>query len=303
MPGDNSTPLNTKAQHFIPRFYLKGFTDRNGEVWVCEKFKPIRKSRPKEEAHRPDYYTDTADGKRNETAENALKRVESVAAPIIVTLANPQYTFTPEREAAVMVFVASMFVRVPAWRDYLDQKAAEVRKDALLKYAQDKEKFYKMCDSFEAEKGKPLGVDREGLRQEYLKGYWEVRQTSRGFNLASMFQTGISAIRELGDFGSEVLYAPPGSHFVTSDSPVSTIHHPPGGRYSNLGVGFGWPGVEVYFPLNKKACLRMQRGIGQLKKHVDARRVAYTNKITMATATCHLFLSWLSVKWRSGVLR
>ena len=26
-------------------------------------------------------------------------------------------------------------------------------------------------------------------------------------------------------------------------------------------MGFGWPGVEVYFPLNKRTCLRLKKGI------------------------------------------
>jgi Protein of unknown function (DUF4238) len=56
-----------KAQHYIPKFYLKGFTDKQGKLWVCEKFKPVRDSKPKLEAHRPDYYTHADWGERDET--------------------------------------------------------------------------------------------------------------------------------------------------------------------------------------------------------------------------------------------
>src|SRR5580692_8930814 len=77
-----------KAQHYIPKFYLKGFTDKQGRLWVCERFKGIRASKPKKEAHRPDYYTVSEEGQRNETAEDILKDVESRAAPIICKLAN-----------------------------------------------------------------------------------------------------------------------------------------------------------------------------------------------------------------------
>src|SRR6266446_8672967 len=69
-----------KAQHYIPNFYLKGFTDRQKRLWVCERFKPIRNSKPKDEANRPDYYTLAEQGRRNETAEDLLKQVESRAA-------------------------------------------------------------------------------------------------------------------------------------------------------------------------------------------------------------------------------
>jgi hypothetical protein len=66
--------MNSKAQHYIPKFYLKGFTDKQGALWVCERFKPMRKSKPKEEAHRPDYYTHADLGERDEKAESILGR-------------------------------------------------------------------------------------------------------------------------------------------------------------------------------------------------------------------------------------
>ena len=70
-------PAEPKAQHYIPNFYLKGFTDKAGTLWVYEKFNPMRASTPKKEAHRPDYYTHEENGQRDETAENMLKVIES----------------------------------------------------------------------------------------------------------------------------------------------------------------------------------------------------------------------------------
>jgi hypothetical protein len=67
----------SKAQHYVPNFYLKGFTDRNGSLWVYEKSQPPRQSKPKHEAHRPDYYTHTDTGERDESIEDLLEKVES----------------------------------------------------------------------------------------------------------------------------------------------------------------------------------------------------------------------------------
>ena len=75
--------MDAKAQHYIPKFYLKGFTNKQGCLWVCEKFTPIRESTPTCEAHRPDYYTHDENGERDETAENILQEIESRAAPVI----------------------------------------------------------------------------------------------------------------------------------------------------------------------------------------------------------------------------
>jgi hypothetical protein len=138
-----------KAQHYIPKFYLKGFTDKQGALWVYEKFKPLRKSKPKHEAHRPDYYTHAEDGERDETAEDVLKKVESQVAPIILKLANPQYMLTPKTAGNLVLFVAFMFARVPSWREYLDKITAEIARTKHLSTARDKQKFYKLCADME----------------------------------------------------------------------------------------------------------------------------------------------------------
>lgn len=42
--------------HYVPKFYLKGFTGRNGVLSVHERHKPPRASKPKDEANRENYY-------------------------------------------------------------------------------------------------------------------------------------------------------------------------------------------------------------------------------------------------------
>jgi hypothetical protein len=45
---------DAKAAHYVPKFYLKGFTGANRVLWVYEKFKAPRASKPKDEGHLPD---------------------------------------------------------------------------------------------------------------------------------------------------------------------------------------------------------------------------------------------------------
>jgi hypothetical protein len=66
-----STAVEPKAQHYIPNFYLDGFTDTSRVLWVYEKFKPLRASKPKNEAHKPDYYTHVEQGERDENVWSA----------------------------------------------------------------------------------------------------------------------------------------------------------------------------------------------------------------------------------------
>jgi hypothetical protein len=196
-----ATPASEpKAQHYIPKFYLKGFTDHQKRLWVCERFKPIRDSKPKDEAQRPDYYTLAEQGHRNETAEDILKQVESKAAPIICKLANPQYVLTPENATHVMMFVAFMFARVPSWRENLGNLAAQLAKKKLLEAANDKEQFHRTCLEAEKEKGESLGVDFEELRQATLNDGFDIKQ-STAHNLGSMCLSALSIAKQLAEMG------------------------------------------------------------------------------------------------------
>lgn len=279
-----------KDQHYIPKFYLKGFTDKEGVLWVCERFKPIRASKPRLEAHRPDYYSHTEKGDRDETAENKLEEIESRVAPIIRKLANPKYVLTPENAGHLVIFVGFMFARVPSWRENLDRIAAQLTRETQLQLAQDEQKFHQLCADVERSTGKSLTVEAEELRQFILKGDYELVQKSMAFNLTAMFVTALSAIRELETYGMQVFHAPEGRFFLTSDSPVYTIRPDAKGQ-ATLGMGFGWPDVEVYFPLNKRACLRMRRGIQAGGRIAEEGRVKEINDLIMATASRYLYSS------------
>lgn len=277
-----------KAQHYIPKFYLKGFTDKVGALWVCEKFKPIRKSTPKKEAHRPDYYTHSEAGQRDETAEDVLKGTECRAAPIIKKLANPQYLLTPSNACNLIVFVAFMFARVPSWREYLDTIIEKLIKQNHQNVASDKEKFQNLWTEFERTQEKPLATDGESIRQYLLKGQFDLEQTSTAFNLGAMFVSARRIDEILQGFGYEALFAPEQKFFMTSDCPVYTLK-PDGKRYATIGAGFDWPDIEVYFPLNKRACLHLKRGLRPRGRFIVAGNVDEINGVIMATATKYLY--------------
>ncbi len=281
---------SAKDQHYIPKFYLKGFTDREHQLWVFEKFKPMRASKPKQEAHRPDYYTHSEEGQRDETAENILKEAESRVAPIIHKLGSPQYVLTPENAGHLIVFVAFMFARVPCWREHLDNMAADVVRKAQIRIANDKERFHKSVEDFEKSAGRSVGMDYEELRQFILKGDYEIAQKSVGFNLGVMLECAFHVMDVLRNFGYQRLYAPEGMYFLTSDSPVFTIQ-PDGKGHAMVGMGFRWPGVEAYFPLNKRACLRLTKGIQPSMVILKERNIEQINRLTMATATRYLYSS------------
>lgn len=274
--------------HYVPRFYLKGFTE-NKKLWVYEQRQKPRESKPKDEAHRPDFYSLDADetGKRDNAAEKQLARIESLAAPIVRKLITPQYVLTPEKASDLVVFVAFTFVRTPVWREQLDRVAVKVKREHDSKLAQDKERFYETLREVDTEKIM-TEVDYEKLRQMFLGGEYEVRQKSAGFNLWAMFTSGLQVVKELAEFRYQAHYAPPGKEFIASDNPVYTVGPDTEGSMV-VGTGFGWPNVRVYFPLNKRACFYMRRGIQPRAVLATPQFVEQVNYLTMLTATRYLY--------------
>jgi hypothetical protein len=69
-----STAVEPKAQHYIPNFYLNGFTDTSRVLWVYEKFKPLRASKPKNEATSPTITPLRASKPKNEATSPTITR-------------------------------------------------------------------------------------------------------------------------------------------------------------------------------------------------------------------------------------
>jgi Protein of unknown function (DUF4238) len=285
------TPLldDSRSAHYISECYLKGFMDVNRVLWVYEKFKAPKASKPKDEAQLPDYYSHSEDGPRNDKAEALLGKIESRAAPVLRKLSEPTCVPTLKEMEQIYLFTVAMLVRVPSFRRHLDSIAVNTYREMELRIARDKERFYQVCAEVEADVGKPMNTDYETFRQQVLNDKWEYVQTSNAFNLHAMFVSARSASRCLIEYDYQILYAPKGDFFVTSDSPVFTLQHD-GPRHAVMGMGLGHPNVQVYMPLNKRAFLKLGRNLRSTKTiQIPTGHVAELNRLTMNNATICLY--------------
>jgi hypothetical protein len=111
------------------------------------------------------------------------------------------------------------------------------------------------------------------------------------YNLGAMFDSALNVANTLREFGYELLYAPAGKSFLTSDSPVFTLV-PEGNRQATIGMGFGWPKVLVHFPLNKRVCLRLSRAVSEPDSFETSEHdLEQIKRITMANANRFLYSS------------
>jgi hypothetical protein len=119
------------------------------------------------------------------------------------------------------LFTAVMFARVPSWRRHLDTIAVNSYREMELRIARTKERFDQVCAEVEARVSRPMKTNYETLRQRVLNDKREFVQTSNAFNLNAMFVSARSVARRLVEYDYQILYAPKGEFFVTSDSRFS----------------------------------------------------------------------------------
>jgi hypothetical protein len=101
----------TRKEHIVPRFLLAQFTDANGRLWVFEKGKPPRQSRPEVECAERDFYEYELDGVHTDNKyEEWLGGIESDAKSVLHLILNSQ-PLRPSDRVVFASFAASFFVR------------------------------------------------------------------------------------------------------------------------------------------------------------------------------------------------
>jgi hypothetical protein len=137
-----------RKHHYLPQFYIGGFTNENNEVFVLNrKDKKIHKQGKNGTFHIPYFYTvdfskykkrseyetqklrrlygienvDTSNVKEYpDMIEDLLSESENEAAPIIRKLLSKQNISTDDR-MELCTFMAFMYVRTPQFRDWITE--------------------------------------------------------------------------------------------------------------------------------------------------------------------------------------
>ena len=244
-----------KKHHYIPVFYLNGFTDANGCVWAYKKDdSKVLESTPEGIAYSNDYFSFiTPNGnKDSETIENIMADLEAVCAPVIKKILsfetisdNDRYTFC--------AFVAMMMLRSPNFRNNVETTYADMTKHLGVFSASNKTCFESMIERCAQETGTDFGTPEqiEKLRQSMLKmdEHYKIKtnpqvslKTSLGF---------------LKDFPKRFymmkwifLKATDDHKYLTGDNPFYYCD-PTHDKRTFYGVGLATKKVEITLPLSK----------------------------------------------------
>lgn len=159
-----------RAHHYLPVFYLRGFTSESpkkdiGFLWVYEKGKPPRRSKPENEAHERDFYS------HNRT-ERLLSKIESVVAPFFRAVEDGYSEFHPDDWEGITCFMALTWLRGPTGRDFVNGLYEWATESAAKQLAENAEEFAKFYQRFLESSGTNTNLSAEEMRTSILSNNW-----------------------------------------------------------------------------------------------------------------------------------
>ena len=281
-----------RRHHYIPVFYLNGFTGSDECLYVYNKDnKPVFKSSPEGIAYEIDYFSfSTSEGvKDSETIENNISELEGQFAPVINKISRHDELSVDDR-ILFSIFVASMMIRVPNMRNNIMKSTGEMLKHVSVFMASHKERFERMMEGYEKNVGEQIDMNVEELRQ--------FMRNPNNYNVifSKEYATAIalSLLEKLANTFFQMkwqfLEATDDYKYMTGDSPLQYID-PRHDLHSFRGVGIASsPNIEVSLPLSKNICAfgtwKHREGYGQAKnqhvKHLNKRTVAASVKFVFA---------------------
>lgn len=244
-----------KRQHYVPRFLLRRFAidpaDKKSYLYRLEKStgRPLRVNPVNEVVIGRYYRIVLDDGTVIDAADEALDRIEAMAADVVPKVADAGYVVSSEHVYILMLFIASLKNRTPQMRESLretDEQAAELAMEQTLA---DRERYH---ERFGTERPvEEIEAERLKLLAELSEGRIGI-ESSPDREVALMFMALEEVTNTLyKDLSIRCIRAPTTSKaaFVLSDHPVA--HYEPNPKTPESGAGFiSSPNSQTWVPLD-----------------------------------------------------
>lgn len=254
---------NTKyprRHHFIPKFYLSGFTlsgEEDDYLCVLDMDSAKQwKDKPRNLAYQRDFYRVELPGVKPDIIESAFSNIESQASQVIRNIVKSEALPAKETEDFIILinFVALITARVPRVRSVFSVPLEEISKFALRLMlatperwesttAKMKQNGYEIDDKIAYEQMKNF-IERDDYRIEVNK-MWHIK------NVLDIVDILIPLL--MARNWSLLIVKPEDAFFICSDSPESLMWTKPMPAFWD--PGFGLPDTELVMPLNKKQAL------------------------------------------------
>lgn len=274
-------PLLTgpKRQHFLPEFYLKGFT-KDGMIAVFDReLNEIRVQQPKNTGVIGHFYTiEDTEGRKRFELEQLLQEYEDKAIPVIRKLTAKEGINADER-TDLAIFVALAAFRTPDIVDSLKAFNSDLIGDMVKGIFADvedvKERMRRKADAssteeeLEAEAHELVEYAQSGQYEVTTNHMWAVSMAMKmAFNIAPILAGRDWAVVHRDNEKKS---------FVTTDASVLLTTVAPREK-SFWGIGFGNTDALVLFPLTGSCILAMYGSHGDLQhKMAGAEQIRHIN--------------------------
>lgn len=264
-----------KRQHFLPEFYLKGFT-KNGMLAVYDRqSNSVGVQNPKNTGVIGHFYTlKDAEGLQRFELEEMLCGFETKASQVIMKLVAKKLISADERNN-LAIFIALAAFRTPDIVDSLKGFNSELIGDIAKRMFANVEE---VKDRMRGKTGSPISEEELEKKAQGMVNF----ANSGSYKVTTDHKWAIGKAMEMAFTVAPILAGRDWivthrnndkKSFVTTDAPVLLTTVAP--RKSNFyGVGFGNSDALVVFPLTASCVILMYSNNGQLEH-----RVANTQQI------------------------
>jgi hypothetical protein len=288
-------PENIKVRHhFVPAFYLSGFTDTNNHVWIYDKTSGnVFFDKPKNVGFEKHYHTlRRSDGtKDTNSIENFLCEVwEGPASKIIKRISDGDFPCGEDRQFFAC-FLGLSFTRSPNYREIVNYVLSESANTLLQLSASESEQFYRSLLECEQQTGEKLTDDAEGLRRFILKQKYKISFAPEMY-LSMFLNHGVIFGSLIEKMKWQFVRATSQCSYLTSDNPFFFNIPSAIKQVSMSGVGFLNRETLLSFPINKSLALiatwrddwpeGFLVGTHKLAKIINRRTVSSANRFVYA---------------------
>jgi hypothetical protein len=271
-----------KRHHFLPQFYLSYFTDSKNLLWEFDRETKIYDQKtPHGSAWGKHYYRYKGkDGETHTDIESGLfNRIETGAKPVIDKI-DARKPISEEEMGIVSLFVAFQHTRVPDF-EKLSASLSEAMIKSLTKRRFSSVEVTKKIIEEMDEVGMDAdnNVSPEEVFDFVQEGEYTVTTGHEDF-ISTMLSLGMEIAGYIQQMEWKYLFAPTGSSFITSDSPLFLV--PPKDyekEHRFEGMGIATLGVIKMMPLTPRVCLSIgDAGTKASSRIIDKKQVRAINR-------------------------
>ncbi len=243
--------MKQKAHHYITESYQKGFTDKNGHVWILTPEKKLYNTNPTNSFKEDHFYTiKLPTGGGSLVVEKTLAQIEGGFIAVIRNKIQRKEALTEEDRLYIALFVAAMFTRTKVQRNHFKQQLGNV-----IERMEDMEETMRKNppkSPFPMERGSGPSVSLEELK-EHMNDF----DSDEALTTLTLLQDTAPPIAAMK--WSILIPEEGAGSFLSSDNPLCMCSPEREAKYGRRAIGasagLADGDVEITFPLTKTHAL------------------------------------------------